>query len=172
MTETLLVLLRGGVLLAFLIVMPIIALPVVGRSYDAWLLGEANSGVRDEHPLAGEDALQPAPFAPREIAADSPSSRPNPEPPRTGAGDRFEAVSRRLKELDVEYMRLEAADARGEQFHFHCHVPLGNETTYSRPFEALAADPVAAMERVLAEVEAWRAAREHSPRIRAATRRP
>jgi hypothetical protein len=156
MGETLLVMLRGGVLLAFLAVMPLLALPIVGQSYDAWLLGDVKSAAT-------------LPPEPEEVGVAHSQAMPAVE---TSAGGRFDAVSRRLQELGAESIRLEAADVRGEQYRFACRVPLPESAVYSRPFEALAGDPAAAMEQVLAEVEAWLAARDPASAIYANARLP
>jgi hypothetical protein len=105
------------------------------------------------------------------VKSDSPDDIPaNVRPPKRKDGERFEAISRQLAGLGAQYLRLDALDSEGRQFRFHCRMPLGGSDAYSRPFEATAANPVAAMEEVLAAVEAWQAGRDPSSATRSARR--
>jgi hypothetical protein len=62
-----------------------------------------------------------------------------------------------LEGQGAEYILLETADGSAS-YRFHCQVRLSDDASYTREFEATAAEPVAAAERVLAEVSAWRTA--------------
>lgn len=70
-------------------------------------------------------------------------------------GDRFAAVQDRLRELGATYYLLESPGADGI-FRFYCEVAVGGNANYHRCFEASDRDALRAMERVLADVEAWR----------------
>jgi hypothetical protein len=62
-----------------------------------------------------------------------------------------------LERLGADYMVLETTDMTGS-YRFHCDIRLDEQTRYTRPFEAIATEPLAAAEKVLAEVSAWRTA--------------
>lgn len=73
------------------------------------------------------------------------------------------AVQDRLKQLGVDYMLLEALDQPGQRaYRFRGYVPLPTNPVYQRQFEAVAASPLEAMQRVLRRVETWTVAR-HAP---------
>ena len=147
---------RGATLLAFLVAMPLCALPLVGKWYDAWLLGDAKpAAVQEPVKLSGEPGAGPESKIPK----------------ISNAGSRFTPISRRLQELGADYLRLETLDAQGGQYRFQCRVSLAGNSAYSRPFEASAADPVEAMERVLKEVESWRGAHQRVSQIPSAVQR-
>ncbi len=75
------------------------------------------------------------------------------------AGDRFAAVGRRLRELGASYYLLETWGERGEQFRFHCKMAPAGKPDSARDFEATNRDAIAAMQKVLEQVEAWRGLR-------------
>jgi hypothetical protein len=178
--------LRAVALLAFLFVMPLLAIPAVGKWYDAWLLGEVSvqSSVEGQSGHSPKRRGAPPTFesgAGIGLDEETASAR---QPASEGAdahrvvsaqatqdmAERFEAIPKRLQELGAEYLRLESVDEEARQFRFVCRMPLGGSAAYSRPFEVTAADPVEAMERVLVEVEAWQTARDKTPETRAARR--
>lgn len=188
MGQSFVVSLRGFVLLAFLVVMPLLAAPAVGKWYDAWLLGElkSTSSVKKCEPADREENaptvlvnrtsedvspsrvdylseadIPPAPFAPS----------PGPGIATEKSGERFEAIPQRLKQLGAEYLKLESVAGSELQYRFRCTVPLPGSEAYGRQFEVTASDPVEAMQQVLAQVEAWQAARDNSHEIRAAAKR-
>jgi hypothetical protein len=70
---------------------------------------------------------------------------------------RLQRVRDRLEALGAEYVIAEALDGSGE-YHFHCRMLVDAQSRFTRPFEATAADPLAAAERVLRDVEAWHTA--------------
>lgn len=57
---------------------------------------------------------------------------------------------------------LEAWGARGELFRFHCAMPLAGRASQTQHFEAIAADPRAAVQEVCSETSSWRMARAAS----------
>jgi hypothetical protein len=91
------------------------------------------------------------------------------QPPSAGGGsaeatpprgeDSFRAVQARLRELGATYYLLESW-GDGGRYRFHCRMAIAGNTSYSRQFEALAGDPLAAMLAVLRQVEDWRAGRQ------------
>jgi hypothetical protein len=73
------------------------------------------------------------------------------------AAARLAQIRNELEGLGAEYILLETTDGSGA-YRFHCQMPLNDEAPYTREFEATAAEPLAAAERVLGEVSAWRTA--------------
>lgn len=74
---------------------------------------------------------------------------------------KIDSVRSRLEELGAEYVRLEMAED-GRTFHCLCDMLLAGEGSKTQPFEATRDDPVAAVQAVLTNVEAWRSA-ERTP---------
>jgi hypothetical protein len=64
-------------------------------------------------------------------------------------------MERRLRELGANYYLLEAWGVEGGLFRFHCKMGVAGNAETNRQFEATDPDPLRAMERVLAQVEAW-----------------
>jgi hypothetical protein len=79
-------------------------------------------------------------------------------PPIDAAGpegpqaDRLLGLLQRLQRLGAVHYRLERSGEQGGQYWFHCDVPGSNQ-----PFVASDVDPVRTTERVVQQVEAWRA---------------
>ena len=133
------------------------------------------------HAGSGLDAPSPAPpllsplpaFPPlvstsAEHSAAGPTDAPATEssigPLSDAAADRLQKIRGELELLGADYMILETLDS-GASYRFHCDVRLDPATRYTRPFEAVSPEPLAAAERVLAEVSSWRtAARASDPR--------
>jgi hypothetical protein len=65
----------------------------------------------------------------------------------------------RIRQLGATYYLLETWGDRGQLYRFYCKMAVGGNPDYSRYFEATDADALAAMDKVLREVEDWRAAR-------------
>ena len=79
-------------------------------------------------------------------------------PPTPAAAEDHSPVTmvvRALNDLGVTEYSLTPWGDRGQAYRFHCSAPWGHEGRYSRQFEAIAADPAQAAEKVLAEVKAW-----------------
>jgi hypothetical protein len=70
---------------------------------------------------------------------------------------RLSLIHQELETLGAEYILLDEAEDGGS-YRFHCHVRLDANSTATRQFEAEAADPVGAAEKVLADVTSWRSA--------------
>ena len=77
-------------------------------------------------------------------------------PTATASTDaRLPALLERLTQLGVRDQELAPWGSGGELMRFSCNVPWANSPAYSRHFEAVAATPLAAVEQVAAEIEAW-----------------
>jgi hypothetical protein len=70
---------------------------------------------------------------------------------------RLQEIRRRLEQLGAEYVIVETTDGSG-RYRFHCRMRVDSESQFTRPFESIANDPLAAGETVLQNVEAWRTA--------------
>lgn len=90
--------------------------------------------------------------------AEAPGARPLGEAGQQGAGD-FGSIQARLRQLGATYYLLESWGTDGSTYRFHCKMALAGSDRYCRNFEATAAEPIAAMESVLRQVEQWRAGR-------------
>jgi hypothetical protein len=92
-------------------------------------------------------------------AAASQASAKTPAPPPPGTPDvcsvQFRHVEQRLRELGATYYFLETF---GEGYRFYCKVALGTvaDSTHTRDFQAMNADPLEAMKKVLDQVESFR----------------
>jgi hypothetical protein len=78
--------------------------------------------------------------------------------------DQLQRIRLRLEELGADYVIVESTEFGG-RFRFHCRVNVEPHSRFTRPFEAISLDPLAAGEQVLREVEAWRLAAAN-PRLR------
>jgi hypothetical protein len=120
----------------------------------------------------GLDAHSPAPpllsavpvFPPLVTAPEGASTEAGPSESEPSIGPLSDAVAHRLQQirgeleqLGADYIVLETSDC-GASYRFHCDVRVDPATRYTRPFEAVSPEPLAAAERVLAEVSAWRTA--------------
>lgn len=199
--------LRAIFLLGFVIVMPLLALPVVARRLDDWLYGpppaelarqplrselqqaiepqpteqvspatfeqfEAPATLARRQPYEGLDALSPSPppldplpafdrVAERTLPGTRPDQQPIAPLEQTSLDEtttaRLESIRGQLEALGAEYVLLETTDRSGE-YRFHCQLRQGQAAADVREFQSLAADPLAAAEKVLADVSAWRTA--------------
>ena len=70
---------------------------------------------------------------------------------------RFRAVEERLRALGAVHYLLEAWGNATEYYRFRCRMPVAGSTAAVRHFEATDSDGLAAMSKVLEEIEAWKA---------------
>jgi hypothetical protein len=66
----------------------------------------------------------------------------------------------RLRELGVAGYSLERWGQGGQWYRFRCEMPLAAASAATQQFEAVAVDPQATVEQVVAEVSSWRLARQ------------
>ena len=66
-------------------------------------------------------------------------------------------IQGRLRELGVSHYHLGPWGQEGGAYRFWCKVPMGEERLVARYFEAIDRDSAEAVNRVLAQIEAWRA---------------
>ncbi len=79
--------------------------------------------------------------------------------PAAGQTDRFTYMEGRLRDFGATYYLLERLANGGDRYRFFCQLPLAGNPGPTRNFEATDIDPLRAMNRVVEQVEAWRAGR-------------
>lgn len=60
-----------------------------------------------------------------------------------------------LRKLGAADYALAHWGTEGNLYRFHCSIPFGNEGLMSREFDAIDADPIAAVRQVVGEVTSW-----------------
>ena len=73
------------------------------------------------------------------------------------AFNQFTQIQQRLRQLGATYYLLETWGSDGQSYRFYCRLPIQGDRTNSRYFEVIDTDQLRAMDRVLRQVEAWRA---------------
>ena len=74
-----------------------------------------------------------------------------------GVENRLPALYARLEELGVSEPQLGPWGSSGHMYRFCCRAAVGETPGFSRHFESVAEEPLAAVEQVVAKVETWRA---------------
>jgi hypothetical protein len=95
------------------------------------------------------------------------SALPPPEPPPAQAAtptpmtlaERVEPLLTQLRQFGVAEYALERWGGDGKLYRFHCEMPIAGGSL-TQQFEAVAANPEASVEQVVAEVAQWRTGRE------------
>lgn len=100
--------------------------------------------------LAGPAEGRPGATIPADYEEPTDVASP-PRPPR----ERFTHVEQRLRQLGATYYLLELWGSQGQLYRFYCRMAIGGNPNCTRYFEATDADALAAMGKVLDEVEAW-----------------
>jgi hypothetical protein len=112
-------------------------------------------------PLAAIDVHPPAPPPLPQSPSFAPPTSTSLEQPARAIGAetiaRLQQIRQRLEDLGADYVVVETTSGSG-QYRFHCRMTVDKNTNYTRPFEALSTDPLAAGEAVLRAVETWRSA--------------
>jgi hypothetical protein len=113
--------------------------------------------------LAGGMPAEIVPVSPAGPSTAWPPSSP-PEPtrlppdntaPAVPADTRLSSLLERLVQRGMRDQQLSAWGSGGELMRFSCNMPWANSPAYSRHFEAVADTPLAAVEKVAAEIDAW-----------------
>lgn len=73
-----------------------------------------------------------------------------------GVADRLPPLYSRLEELGASDPQLRPWGSSGQMYRFCCRAALAGAPSVARHFEAVAAEPIAAVEQVVASVESWR----------------
>lgn len=103
----------------------------------------------------------------RDGASNPASSSPDDAPVMTAEmADDLPELFSTLKTMGVSDQQLTAWGSSGRLYRFWCRAKLADTPFHTRHFEAVAEQPVAAVERVLAQVEAWREAQSEQTAMR------
>ncbi len=98
----------------------------------------------------------PTAFEEQNVVA-SPSVVPTTIPvPGESPQQNFPRLESELQTLGAKYYRLEKWGSRGELFRFSCYVAASEPYSYQKLFEAVDNDGIRVMERVIADIRAWR----------------
>jgi hypothetical protein len=124
--------------------------PIVGEG-----LGENPGGMNPPARYAE------APAASFEIGSALPLPLPEPVPAKAPStlAERVEPLLTQLRQYGVAEYALERWGGDGKLYRFHCEMPIGGGSL-TQQFEAVAANPEASVEQVVAEVSQWRLARQ------------
>jgi hypothetical protein len=117
----------------------------------------------------------PTPITPPALAP-PPSRLPAPDPLPVAAGentaavtvgedDRLKSLYARLEQLGAHEPQLAAWGSGGQLYRFSCQASLAEIENLNRHFDAVAAGPQAAVEAVVAKVEAWRSAQNETAQL-------
>jgi hypothetical protein len=143
--------------------------PLEHASFNAPVSGHAAEGPVDRaHSAAAPTAQNPASGPAAQLPARSGASPSHADEsqagdPQASAGSdctaQFRGMEKRLRELGATYYLLETWGSSGDRYRFFCKMSLAGNADYNRNriFQATAADPLRAMQDVLAQVEQWRA---------------
>ena len=115
----------------------------------------------DEH-LGKSRQTASKPRAARGTVAAPGVTRPVAEATSPGTGSleqQVEPLLAQLRQFGVAEYALEPWGADHQMFRFHCEMPLAGGVQSTEEFEAIAADPRASIERVVADVSMWKSQR-------------
>ena len=100
-----------------------------------------------------------APGAPLEIGKALPAPAPPSAKAPTTLAERVEPLLTQLRQYGVAEYALERWGGDGKLYRFHCEMPIAGGSL-TQQFEAVAANPEASVEQVVAEVAQWRTTRD------------
>jgi hypothetical protein len=159
MGSSVLLALRTGIVLLFLIVMPLLALPPFARRVDMWWQ-QAWEVVPQQFGLTvqNDDDPEPANQASLSTAHQSSASgligESQETEPSVSEKDRVAAIHDQLIRLGAAQTRLESNPDGEPAFRFVCEFPV-EDSVYTRAFQQAHDDPLVAMEGVLDKVKSW-----------------
>ena len=107
-------------------------------------------------------------FAKPKSFGTAPTSRPtepSAESSSSPLAQRAEPLLADLRKHGVVEYVLEPWGSSGRLYRFHCNMPLVGSSDQTRRFESVSESPLGSIERVAAEVSAWRAERTLAARI-------
>jgi hypothetical protein len=132
----------------------------VPASFESPLTPNAARSAAPEQPAG---LVQPLPSGPERmvpVPRATPEPLPERETPATRGApptDRFTFLEQRLRALGATHYLLETWGQEGQLYRFQCQMAIGRTVGMTKYFEATDTSPFVAMERVLREVETWRA---------------
>jgi hypothetical protein len=187
---------RAMVMLAFLAVIPIVALSgnslpdAIRKAMENYLPGllgnnkpeKTAEGLTEAPPFTGAKPAIGQPASVYTAAIPGPSSAAVAPPANSDPGvvpanfqtplashplpaggvmmgneDPFLKIQNRLKSLGATYYLLETWGNDQRMYRFYCEMSMAGDADFTRCFEATHNDPIGAMQKVLAQVEDWRA---------------
>jgi hypothetical protein len=89
-----------------------------------------------------------------------------PAPPAATVESEMPTLLARLERLGAVDSQLAPWGSGGKLYRFCCRAVLADSRQHTRHFESVAAEPLAAVEQVVAKVEAWRVAQGTSSELR------
>ncbi|MCA9146582.1 MAG: hypothetical protein H6821_14790 [Planctomycetaceae bacterium] len=166
LNRTLLITIRLVIVLAFLLGMPLIAVPQISEQLRGMWRGEPRGpierGQEFEEQIAASDELDPPELdtAVTMLASDrSPSATAEPNP--ASLTTTIEALKAQFVEAGVTYMVLEQIGTDATKYRFQFDVPVAAGSAYKKRFQVIDDAPDEAMRLALTELHQWRvAARE------------
>jgi hypothetical protein len=111
--------------------------------------------------LLPDRVAAPVPVTPLPAASVSPTS-----PNASSANDRLPELMSRLQKLGAADTNLAPWGSDGHLYRFSCRAPLASAPAMTQHFESVADQPTAAVEQVLAKVEAWQVAQRDCGTLR------
>ncbi|MGE0607895.1 MAG: hypothetical protein AB7O62_12445 [Pirellulales bacterium] len=113
---------------------------------------------RDEHRLqpTGRRMNEPERQQPPPLAIEIPTAEAGGRPAAM-SNEEFSVLEDRLRELGATHYRLETWGTQGELFRFRAMMAVSAQSNHNRYFEATDRQPLRAVERVVEQVERWRA---------------
>ena len=127
--------------------------PIVGEG-----LGEHPGGMNPPARAEGSRSGE-ATAAPFQIGGALPLPEAPPAKAPSTLAERVEPLLTQLRQFGVAEYALERWGVDGKLFRFHCEMPISGGSL-TQQFEAVAANPEASVEQVVAEVSQWRTARQ------------
>ncbi|HEX3601809.1 MAG TPA: hypothetical protein VHU84_16765 [Lacipirellulaceae bacterium] len=86
--------------------------------------------------------------------------------PSGGTGDRMPELMSRLQKMGAADTNLSPWGSEGHLYRFSCRAPLMNAPAMTQHFESVATEPAAAVEQVIAKMEAWQVAQRDGGTLR------
>jgi hypothetical protein len=132
------------------------------------LVADATTVAPDGSPLAQTEAPKLLPGSGALGSVPQVAATPSPDKPAKSLADddRMPALMTRLEQLGAADTNLSSWGSSGKLYRFSCRAPLARAPAMTQHFESVAAERVAAVEQVLAKVEAWRMAQRDGGTLR------
>jgi hypothetical protein len=153
-----------AIVLAFLLGMPLVAIPQISEHLQEWLHAKPREQAANHRPSALEaeqaaserDSTELGTTATM-LAADRPplpSIQPNPKV----LAATIEALKAQFVDAGVSSMVLEQIGTDSPRYRFRCDRPVATGSAYSERFQVVDDTPDEAMRRAWAELQQWRVA--------------
>jgi hypothetical protein len=160
--------LRAAIMLAVLVGLPAAwiyygPLPPQAQAAVDRMVAAAKDAVEWDRWMTKSDArvAPPAVLVPlHTVSAVAPPAQPAAVPdPASSLAERVEPLLVQLRGWGAAEYQLEPWGVGGRHYRFWCTMPIAESSAATQLFEAVAAEPQAAVERVAADVAAWQASK-------------